>query len=67
MLDREGLLSIFKLGAEKEREAQEFYLKAAADTSDPEAKKIFEEFAQIERHHEQVLIEKYRKLRETVM
>ena len=34
MLDREGLLSIFKLGAAKEREAQEFYLKAAADTSD---------------------------------
>jgi len=67
MLDREGLLNIFKLASEKEREAQEFYLKAAADTSDPEAKKIFEEFAQTESRHEQVLIEKYRKSRETVM
>jgi rubrerythrin len=67
MLDLEGLVNIFKVCAEKEPEAQEFYLKAAADTSDPEARKIFEELAQTEHRHEQVLIEKYRKLRETVV
>ncbi len=62
-MDIETLFDIFKIAIDKEREAYEFYSKAAATTSNPEAKKLFEEFANVELQHEKKLKEKYAALR----
>lgn len=63
-MDREKLFEIFKVAIENENEAYEFYLKAAESTSDPESKKLFEEFATIEFTHVNRLKERYAELRE---
>ncbi|MEW6002251.1 MAG: ferritin family protein [Nitrospirota bacterium] len=67
MIDREKLFDVFKIAIDKEHEAYEFYMNAAANTSNPDVKKLFEEFARVELSHEQKLIDKYRKLRETTI
>ena len=67
MLDKENLFAVFKIAIDKEREAYEFYLNAAAKTSHPDVKKLFNEFAKVERLHEQKLEEKYREIREEII
>ncbi|MEK6652420.1 MAG: ferritin family protein [Nitrospirota bacterium] len=62
-MELETLFDIFKVAIDKEHEAYEFYSKAAATTSNIDAKKLFEEFAQVELHHEKRLKEKYAELR----
>ncbi len=64
-MELENLFNIFKIAIDKEHEAYEFYSKAAATTSNPDAKKLFEEFADVELGHEKRLKEKYADLRKT--
>ena len=67
MIDRENLFDVFKIAIDKENEAYQFYLKAAENTSNPDVKKLFEEFAKVELSHEQKLKDKYRELRENAI
>jgi rubrerythrin len=46
-----------------EHNAYEFYLKAARDTDNAEAKKLFEQFASAELKHEHGLEELYKSLK----
>jgi len=64
MIKNEPLFTIFKIAIEDERKASVFYLKAASSTSDQDIKRIFEELAEVELAHEELLREKYRVLRE---
>lgn len=64
-MKREDLFDIFKIAIESESEAFEFYQKAAKNTTDPESKKLFEEFALMEESHLTKLKDRYRKLRES--
>jgi len=64
-MDIETLFNTFKIAIDNEHEAYEFYQNAAANTSNIDAKKLFEEFAQVELQHEKRLKEKYAELRET--
>lgn len=63
-MDRETLFNYFKQAIEDEDKAYAFYLEAAASISEPEIKKIFEELAETELFHSEMLKEKYKKLRE---
>lgn len=62
-MELDTLFNIFKIAIDKEHEACEFYQNAAATTSNIDAKKLFEEFSQVELHHEKRLKEKYAELR----
>ncbi|MBI4689513.1 MAG: ferritin-like domain-containing protein [Nitrospirae bacterium] len=64
-MDIESLFNIFKVAIENESSAAEFYQNAAQNTSDPESKKIFEEFAKMESYHLNKLKERYAELRKT--
>ena len=61
-MDNEPLFKIFKKAIYDEHASYEFYLKAAADTTN--AKELFLKFAAIERSHENALEELYRTLKE---
>ena len=62
-MDNDTLFDIFKLAIVNEHEAYEFYRKAAADTSNAEAKALFERFAATELSHKTGLEELYKQLR----
>ncbi len=62
-MELETLFNIFKVAIENEASAAEFYQNAAQNTSDPESKKIFEEFAKMESYHLDRLKERYAELR----
>jgi len=63
-MDRKQLFSFFKQAIEDEDKAYAFYLDAAANTSEPEIKKTFEELAETELSHSKMLKDEYAKLRE---
>jgi rubrerythrin len=63
-MELDALFDIFKIAIDNEREAHEFYKKAAAGTFDPDAKKLFEDLASVELRHENLLQEKYRDMKE---
>ncbi len=63
-MDNEALFNIFKKAIYDEHTSYEFYLKAAADTTNKDAKELFAKFAAIERSHENALEELYRTLKE---
>ncbi len=63
-MEREKLFKVFKTAIDDERRARNFYMSAAALTSDPDIRKIFEELASVESSHEAKLLEKYTKLRD---
>lgn len=67
MIDREKLLDVFEIAIDEENKAYQFYLKAVENTSNPDVKKLFEEFAKVELSHEQKLKDKYRELRENAI
>jgi rubrerythrin len=62
-MDNETLFEIFKTAIVNEHNAYEFYLKAARDTSNTEAKKLFEQFASAELKHEHGLEDLYKSLK----
>jgi rubrerythrin len=63
-MDNETLFQVFKTAIMNEHNAYEFYLKAARDTDNTEAKKLFEEFASAELKHERDLEELYKSLKQ---
>lgn len=63
-MDKETLFEVFKTAIINEHNAYEFYLKAARDTDNEEAKKLFEHFASMELKHEHDLEELYKSLRQ---
>ena len=62
-MDNDTLFEIFKTAIINEHNAYEFYLKAARDTANVEAKKLFEQFASTELKHEHDLEEIYKSLK----
>lgn len=62
-MDDDTLYNIFKMAIEKEYAASEFYRKAAKDTTNEEAKKLFEKFAVSELNHKNELEELYNALK----
>lgn len=63
-MDNETLFEVFKTAIVSEHNAYEFYLKAAKETAQVEAKKLFEQFATVELKHEHDLEELYKTLRQ---
>ena len=63
-MDRDTLFEVFKKAIVAEHEACEFYTRAAAETSNGEAKKLFESFAATERNHKSTLEELYKSLKQ---
>jgi rubrerythrin len=63
-MEIDTLFDIFKIAIDNEREAHKFYKRAATSTSDPDAKKLFEDLAVTELGHENLLQEKYRDMKE---
>lgn len=63
-MDNDTLFNIFKTAILEEHKSYEFYLKAARDSTNVEAKKLFEDFAVSESNHEHALEELYRNLRQ---
>ena len=62
-MDNDILFEVFKTGIMNEHNAYEFYLKAARDTDNPDAKKLFEQFAAAELKHEHDLEDLYKSLK----
>ena len=62
-MDNDTLFEIFKKAIVNEHNAYEFYLKAAKETGNPEAKKLFENFAATELAHRTGLEELYKTLK----
>jgi rubrerythrin len=62
-MDNDTLFEVFKTAIMNEHNAYEFYLKAARDTNNMDAKKLFEQFASAERKHERDLEELYKSLK----
>ncbi|HLE40800.1 MAG TPA: ferritin family protein [Nitrospirota bacterium] len=62
-MDNETLFEVFKAAIVNEHNAYEFYLKAAKDSSNIEAKKLFENFAATELGHRTQLEELYKTLK----
>ena len=63
-MDNDTLFDIFKTAIINEHKAYEFYLKAARDTDNMEAKKLFEQFASVELKHEHDLENLYKSLKQ---
>ncbi|OGW33661.1 MAG: hypothetical protein A2X58_12925 [Nitrospirae bacterium GWC2_56_14] len=63
-MDNDTLFDIFKIAIINEHNAYEFYLKAAKDTTNEEAKKLFEQFAATELKHERSLEDFYKSLKQ---
>jgi rubrerythrin len=62
-MDREQYFSAFKLAIEEEQKAHELYSTLAEMSTDPETKKIFEQFARDELEHRRKLMDRYSKLK----
>jgi rubrerythrin len=62
-MDNDTLFEVFKTAIVNEHNAYEFYLKAAKDATNLEAKKVFEEFAATELGHRTDLEELYKTLK----
>jgi rubrerythrin len=62
-MDNDTLFEVFKTAILNEHDAYEFYLKAAGGTDNPEAKKLFEQFAASELKHEHGLEELYKSMK----
>ena len=62
-MDNDTLFEVFKTAILNEHNAYEFYLKAAKDSVNEEAKKLFANFAATELHHRTDLEELYKKLK----
>ena len=62
-MDNDTLFEVFKTAILNEHNAYEFYLKAAKDSVNVEAKKLFENFAATELNHRTELEELYKKLK----
>jgi rubrerythrin len=58
-MDNDTLYDIFKMAIESEYAASEFYQKAAKNTTNVEAKRLFENFAVTELNHKNQLEELY--------
>jgi len=63
-MDNDTLFEIFKTAILNEHNAYEFYLKAAKETGNSEAKKLFEKFAAQELRHEHDLEDLYKSLKQ---
>jgi len=63
-MDNDTLFDVFKIAIINEHNAYEFYLKAAKDTTNVEAKKLFEQFAATELKHERSLEDFYKSLKQ---
>jgi rubrerythrin len=63
-MDNNTLFEIFKTAIISEHKSYEFYLKAAKETDNAEAKKLFEQFASVELKHEHGLEELYKSLKQ---
>jgi rubrerythrin len=63
-MDSETLFEVFKTAIMNEHNAYEFYLKAARNTDNVEAKKLFEQFASAELKHEHDLEDLYKSLKQ---
>ena len=63
-MDNDTLFEIFKVAIINEHNAYEFYLKAARDTTNAEAKKLFEQFAAAEKKHKRELEDLYKSLKQ---
>jgi len=62
-MDNDALFEIFKTAIINEHNAYEFYLKAAKDAANIEAKNLFENFAATELSHRTKLEELYKTLK----
>jgi rubrerythrin len=62
-MDNQTLFEIFKTAIMNEHNAYEFYLKAARDTDNANAKKLFNQFASAELKHEHELEDLYKSLK----
>ena len=62
-MDNDTLYNVFKVAIDKEYAASEFYRKAAKDTANEEAKKLFEIFVVSELNHKNELEELYNALK----
>ncbi len=62
-MDNDTLFEVFKVAIINEHNAYEFYLKAAKDTANIEAKRLFEKFAAMELSHRTELEERYKTLK----
>jgi rubrerythrin len=62
-MDNETLFEVFKKAILNEHNAYEFYLKAAKETGNPEARRLFENFAATELGHRTELEELYKNLK----
>lgn len=62
-MDNDTLFEVFKKAIVNEHNAYEFYLKAAKDSVNAEAKKLFENFATTELGHRTQLEELYKTLK----
>ena len=62
-MDNDTLFEICKTAILNEHNAYEFYLKAARDTDNKEAKELFEQFAVSELKHEHSLEDLYKALK----
>jgi len=63
-MDVDTLFNIFKIAIDNEYKSNKFYKKAANDVVDPDAKMLFEDLANMELKHEELLKERYKALRE---
>jgi rubrerythrin len=62
-MDNETLFEVFKAAIINEHNAYEFYLKAAENSHNIEAKRLFENFAATELGHRDQLEELYKALK----
>ena len=62
-MDNDTLFEVFKKAIINEHNAYEFYLKAAKETGNAEARKLFEDFAATELSHRTGLEELYKILK----
>ena len=58
-----ALFSIFKKAVEAEREAQQMYKNALAETEEPFLREVLKGFYEDEVRHEKELMEQYKRLR----
>ncbi|TNF56724.1 hypothetical protein EP227_00415 [bacterium] len=63
-MERKDLFEIFKFAVDREHEAYETYKGIAEKVDDEDLKKIFEEIANDELRHKELIMEQYNNLRE---
>jgi rubrerythrin len=62
-MGNDDLFDIFKTAILNEHKSYEFYTQSARDTTNMEAKKLFEDFAATELKHERALEDLYKSLK----